>query len=69
MKTIGIHIAPAKLLLIVVIKAPMATLNAIVINSLLTKECAAFSNFSVFGVHTENKSFSERTVFKFMHFH
>ena len=47
----------------------MATLNAIVINSLLTKECAAFSNVSVFGVHTENGSFSKRTVFKFMRFH
>ena len=67
MKTIGVHVAPAKLccyslfktmpLLIVVIKAPMVTLNAIVINSLLTKECAAFSEVSAFGVHTENGSF------------
>ena len=44
----------------------MATLNAIVINILLTKECAAFSNFSVFGVRTENGSFSKCTVFKYM---
>ena len=47
----------------------MATLNAIVVNSKLTKECAAFSNVSVFGVHTENGSFSKRTVFKIMRFH
>ena len=58
-KTIGVHNAPVELVLlfpfskqcllsIVVIKAPMATLNAIVINSLLTKEYAAFSNFSVY---------------------
>ena len=38
--------------------APIATLNAIVIKSLLTKECAAFSKVSVSGVHTENGSFS-----------
>ena len=49
----------------IVIKAPMATLNAIVINSLLTKECVAFSNVSVFGVHT---AFAKRTVFRFMRF-
>ena len=47
----------------------MATLNAVVIIRLLTKECVAFSNFSVFGGHTENGSFSRRTVFKFMLFH
>ena len=57
------------LLLIIVIKTPMATLNAIVISSLLTKEYAAFSNVSVFGVHTENGSFSKRTVLKSMRFH
>ena len=50
-------------------KAPITSLNAIVINSLLTKECEAFSNVSVFGVHTENGSFSKRTIFKFMRFH
>ena len=44
-------------------------LKAIVMNNLSTKECAAFSNVSVFGVHTENGSFSKRTVLKFMHFH
>ena len=54
------------LLLIAVNKAPIVTLNAIVIKSLLTKECVAFSNVSVFDVHTENGSFSKRTVFKFM---
>ena len=42
--------------------------NAIVFDSLSTKECEAFSNVSVFGVHTENGSFSQRTVFKFMQF-
>ena len=52
------------LLLIAINKAPIATFNAIVIKSLLTKECAAFSNVSVLGVHTENGSFSKRTVFK-----
>ena len=60
---------PFCLLLIAVIKVPMATLNTIVINSILTKECGAFSNVSVFGVHTENGSFSKRTVFRFMRFH
>ena len=49
-------------------KAPIATLNTIVINSRLTKECAAFSNVSVFGVQTEtdhfqNASFSNLCVF------
>ena len=34
------------------------TLNAIAINSLLTKEYGAFSNISVFGVHNENGSLS-----------
>ena len=56
-------------LLIAVNKAPIATLNVIVIKSLLTKGCAAFSNVSDFSVHTENGSFSKRTVFKFMRFH
>ena len=28
-----------------------------------------FSNVSAFGVHTENGSFSKRTVFKFKRFH
>ena len=56
-------------MLIAVNKAPIATLNAIVIKILLTKEYAAFSNVSIFGVHTENGSFSKRTVFKFMRFH
>ena len=50
-------------------KAPIATLNAIVINSLLTKEFEAFSNVSVFGVHIVNGSFSKRTVFEFIRFH
>ena len=57
------------LLLAAVKKAPIASLNAIVMNRLSTKECEAFSNVSVFGVHTENGSFSKRTVFKFMRFH
>ena len=78
MKTMGIHIAIAVLLipflkqsflLIAVNKAPIATLNAIVIKSILTKECAAFSYVSIFGVHTESGSFSKRTIFKFMRFH
>ena len=56
-------------LLIAVNKAPIATLNAIGIKSLLTEECAAFSNVSVFGVRTENGSFSKRIGFKFMRFH
>ena len=43
--------------------------NAIVFDSLPTKECEAFLNVSVFGVHTENGSFSKHTVFKFMRFH
>ena len=51
------------LLLIAVNKAPIATLNGIVIESLLTKECAAFSNVSVFGVHTENGSFFQIHAF------
>ena len=29
----------------------------------------AFSNASVFGVHTENRSFSKRSVLEFMRFH
>ena len=56
-------------MLIAVNKVPIATLNAIVINNLVTKECEAFSNVSVFGVHTENGSFSKCTVFKFIRFH
>ena len=40
------------------------SLNAIIIKSLLTKECEAFSNVSVFSIHTENGSFSKRTVFQ-----
>ena len=51
----------------------MATLNATVINSLSTKERAAFSNVSVFGVHNENGSFSNIwifiSVFEKLHFH
>ena len=46
-----------------------ASLNAIVINGLSTNDCKAFSNVSVFCVHTENGSFSKRTIFKFMHFY
>ena len=79
MKTIGVHIAPAygavnpffktKPLLGAVKKAPITSLNAIVIISLLTKDCEAFSNVSVFGVHTENEPVSKRTVFRFMLFH
>ena len=45
------------------------TENAIVIQSLLTKECATFSDVSVFGVRTENGSFLKRTFFKFMRYH
>ena len=47
----------------------MVTLNAIVINSLLKKECAAFSNVSVFGVftlktgHFQSAPFSNISVF------
>ena len=55
-------------LLVAVKKAPIASLNAIVINSLATKECDSFSNVSVFGVQTENGSFSKRTVFNLMRF-
>ena len=58
-----IPVSKQSLLLITVNRAPIATLNAIVIKSILAKECAAFSNVSVFGVHTENGSFSKRTVF------
>ena len=54
------------LLLAAVKKAPIANLNATVINSLSTNEFEAFSNISVFGVHTENRSFSKHTVFKFV---
>ena len=57
MKTKGVHIAPAILLLISVKKGPIATLNSIVINSLLAKECEAFSNALVVGIYTENGSF------------
>ena len=49
-----------KRLLVAFQSEPLTSLNAIVrivINSLLTKECEAFSNVSVFGVHTENGSF------------
>ena len=56
-------------LLAAVEKAPIASLDTIVMNRLSTKECAAFSNVSDFGVHIENGSFSKRTIFKFMHFH
>ena len=81
MKMIGIHIAPAKLccyslllimpLLIVVIKAQMATLSAIVINSLLAKECAAFSNLSVLALtlktdRFQNAPFSDISVCVFI---
>ena len=38
-------------------EAPIPSLNNIVINSRLTKECDAFLNASVFGVHTANGSF------------
>ena len=48
--------------------APILTLNAIVINSLLTEEYQAFLSVSVSGVHTENGSFSKRAVFKFYAF-
>ena len=34
------------------------TLKATVINRLLTKECEAFSDVSIFDVHIENGSFS-----------
>ena len=40
-----------------------------IINSLLTEDCTAFLNVSVFGVHTENGSFSECTIFEFMRYH
>ena len=56
-------------LLAAVKKAPIASLNTIATNSLSTKEFEAFSNVSVFGVHTESGSFSKRTVFKLMRFH
>ena len=56
-------------LLAAVKKALMASLNAFVMNSLSTKEWEASSNVSVFGVHTENGSYSKRTVFKFMLVH
>ena len=55
-------------LLAAVKEAPITSLSAIVINSLSKKECEAFSNVSAFGVHTENGSFSQRTVFKFYAF-
>ena len=66
MKTIGVPVSlipfsKQSLLLIAVKKAPIATLNATVVNSPLTKECEAFSCVSIFGVHTENGSFSRRT--------
>ena len=60
MKMIGAHIAPAraccsppfqnKSFFASVKKASVATLNTIVINSILTKQCDAFSNVSVFGL-------------------
>ena len=78
MKTIGVYIDPANgvvnpfletmPLLAAVKNAPIASLNAIVMNSLSTKEFEACSNLSVFGVHTENGSFSKRTLLKFMRF-
>ena len=43
-----------KPLLVAFKKAPITSLNAIVIMSLVTTEREAFSNVSVFGVHTEN---------------
>ena len=79
MKTIGVHISSKtvliipfskqSLLLIAVKKAPIVTLNAIVINSQVRKECEAFSNVSVFGVHTESGSFSKRIFFRFLSYH
>ena len=63
-KTICVHTAPAKtvllnpvskqrLLLMAFKRAPIAALNSIFINSLLAKECEAFSNFPFSGVRTE----------------
>ena len=79
MKTIGVHIAPAKLVVILLFKTMPFVISCQkganrdfewhCNNSLLTKEYEAFSNVSVFVVHTENGSFSERTVFKFMRCH
>ena len=50
------------LLLVAVKKAPAGSLNSIAINDLSTKEFETFSNVSVFVVHTENGSFSKRTI-------
>ena len=55
------------LLLVAVKKAPIANLNVFVINSLLTKDCEAFSRVSVPNVHTHNGSF-QNTPFQFYAF-
>ena len=52
-----------KPLSVAVKKAQIASLNAIVIISLLTKEFEAFSGVSVFGFDTQNASFSDLRVF------
>ena len=61
------------LLLIVFKEAGIATLNTIVINSILTKECESFGNVSVFGVRTftlkTDRFQNVATVFEFMRFH
>ena len=54
-----------KPLLVAVKRASIKSFNAIVIFILLTKEYEAFSNVSIFGVHTENGSFSKRIVMRF----
>ena len=52
-----------KILLEAVKKVLITSSNAIIINSVLTRECDAFSNVPVFGVHTENGSFSDLCIF------
>ena len=52
------------LLLVAVKKVPIVSLKAIVMNSRSTKEFEAFSNVSVFSVHTENGSFLKRSSFQ-----
>ena len=81
MKTIGVHIAPVNRCCLIPFSKIKPFVNRSKkganrnfgchcnqqpINK--GKECEAFSNVSVFGIHTENGSFSKRTVFKFMRF-
>ena len=78
MNRTGVHFAPAircclspfktQSFVMVVKKAPIASLNSIVINSISAKETEGISIFSVFGAHNEKNRF-QNAPFLFVHFH